>query len=337
MKSWKACIFAFFLLLSFSGSAQDVHFSQFYMNPVYMNPALTGNFEGDWRFSANQRSQWRSVSRPFNTIALSAENKEELLLPGLYHGINLFHDAAGDGNFRTIEMNVSTAFDIPLDLDSAHTITPAVQIGFNHRRIDFTQLNFDNQFNGFYYDPDLPTMETFETASRTGLSLSLGVAYKWQIEPRKKIVAGLGWFNIPQAKQSFYGNELIERDRRVSFHAKGVYDLNFEWDLQPGLFMQFQGTYREIVFGSNVRYIYKDKKGEYIAPYAGLWFRNRDAIYAVVGAYYNNWIAGVSYDVNLSQLAPASNVRGGIEFSLQYMLHVFKPSNIQHRICPDYL
>jgi type IX secretion system PorP/SprF family membrane protein len=307
------------------------------MNPVYLNPALTGNFEGDWRFSGNQRSQWRSVSRPFNTIALSAENREDWILPGLYHGISFFHDAAGDGNYRTIELNISSAYDIYLDLDSAHIITPAIQFGFNHRRIDFSQLNFDNQFNGYYFDPDLPTMETFQTASRTGMTLALGMAYKWELEPRKKLVAGLGWFNIPQSGQSFYGNELIKRDRRVAIHAKGVYDLNFEWDLQPGIFMQFQGTYKEIVFGSNARYIYKDKKGEYIAPYAGLWFRNRDAIYAVAGAYYNNWIAGISYDINLSQLAPASNIRGGLEFSLQYILNVFKPENIQHRICPDYL
>lgn len=337
MVNWKTYMIVLCCWISFSATSQDVHFSQFYMNPVYLNPALTGNFDGDWRFSANQRSQWRSVSRPFNTIAISAENKEELLLLGLYHGINLFHDASGDGNFRTIEMNISTAYDVPIDADSAHIITPALQIGFNHRRIDFSQLNFNNQFNGFYYDPTLPTMETFETASLTGMSLALGLAYKWQKEPRKRLVAGLGWFNIPQAKQSFYGNELIERDRRFAIHAKADYDLNFEWDLQPGLFMQFQGTYREIVFGSNVRYIYKDKKGEYIAPYAGLWFRNKDAIYAVAGAYYNNWIAGVSYDVNLSQLAPASNVRGGLEFSVQYILHVFKPKDIQHRICPDYL
>lgn len=337
MNKLKSLTIIFWCFLSLTGKAQDVHFSQFYMNPVYLNPALTGNFEGDWRFSANQRSQWRSVSRPFNTIALAAENREGLLFPGLYHGVNLFHDAAGDGNYRTIEMNISSAYDIYLDLDSAHAITPAFQIGFNHRRIDFSQLNFDNQFNGYYYDPDLPTMESLETASRTGLSFSLGLAYKWELEPRKKLVAGIGWFNIPQAKQSLYGNELIERDRRIAIHAKGVYDLNFEWDLQPGLFMQFQGKYKEIVFGSNVRYIYKDKKGEYIAPYAGLWFRNKDAIYATVGAYYNNWIAGISYDVNVSQLAPASNVRGGLEFSLQYILNVFKPQNIQHRICPDYL
>lgn len=307
------------------------------MNPVYLNPALTGNFDGDWRFTGNQRSQWRAVSRPFNTIALSAENREGLIIPGLYHAVNLFHDAAGDGNYRTIEMNISTSYQRFLDLDSVHSVTPGFQIGFNHRRIDFSQLTFDSQFNGFYYDPDLPNFESLGTTSRTGLNFALGAVYTYQPEVRKKITAGIGWFNLPQAKQSFYGDDLIKRDRRVAIHAKALYELNYEWDLQPGVFMQFQGKYKELVFGSNARYIYKDKKGEYIAPYAGLWFRNKDAVYFTAGAYYNEWIVGISYDINLSQLAPASNVRGGLEFSVQYILHLFKPKEIQHRICPDYL
>ena len=325
------------LLVSISGWGQDIHFSQFNMNPVYLNPALTGNFDGDWRFTGNQRSQWRAVSRPYNTVAMSAENREGFLLPGLYHALNLFSDAAGDGNYRTIEMNLSTSYQRFLDRDSVHSITPGIQVGFNHKRIDFSQFSFDNQFNGYYYDPGLPTNEVLQTTTRTGINFSIGAIYTYQLKARKQITAGIGWFNLPQAKQSFYGDDLIKRDKRVTIHANAIYELNYEWDLQPGLLMQFQGKYKELVIGSNARYIYKDKKGEFIAPYAGLWFRNRDAVYLTLGAYYNEWIVGLSYDINVSQLAPASNVRGGLEFSVQYILHRFKPKDIQHRICPDYL
>lgn len=317
--------------------SQDIHFSQYYMNPIYLNPALTGNFDGDLRFTGNQRSQWRSVSRPYNTLALSAESKEEFILPSMFHSVNFFHDVAGDGNYRTTEFNLATSYQIFLDKDSVHSIQPGIQLGVNHRSIDFSKLNFDNQFNGYYYDPTLPTGETFGNARRTGINLNVGAIYAWRPAHRKEIVAGIGLFNIPQMKQSLYGDDLIKRDRRVVFHAKGIYEMNFEWDLQPGLFMQFQGDYKEIVFGSNARYIIKDKQGEFLAPYGGVWFRNRDAAYMVVGMYYNNWVAGISYDFNVSKLLPASNVRGALEFSVQYILHIFKPSEIGHRICPDYL
>ncbi|MBK6951162.1 MAG: PorP/SprF family type IX secretion system membrane protein [Crocinitomicaceae bacterium] len=325
------------LFLSCKLAAQDIHFSQFYMNPVYLNPALTGDFDGTMRFTGNQRSQWRSVSRPYNTIGISAESREEFILPSMYHAVNLFHDVAGDGNYRTTEFNLTTSYRFYLDIDSTHTITPAVQLGVNHRNIDFSKLNFDNQFNGYYYDPTLPTGEIFGSAKRTGLNLNLGVLYTWRPSHRMELVTGAGLFNIPQMKQSLYGDDLVKRDRRILFHAKGTYKLNFEWDLQPGLFMQLQGDYKEIIFGSNARYIIKDKQGEFIAPYGGVWFRNKDAAYMVVGLYYNSWIAGISYDFNVSQLLPASNVRGGLEFSVQYILNIFKPKEIGHRVCPDYL
>ena len=38
--------------------AQDIHFSQWYNNPLFSNPALTADFDGDYRITANQREQW---------------------------------------------------------------------------------------------------------------------------------------------------------------------------------------------------------------------------------------------------------------------------------------
>src|SRR5688572_31669375 len=161
-------IFFLLLLQPLAALAQDIHFSQFYMNAVYLNPALTGDFDGHLRFTGNQRSQWRSVSRPYNTIAMSAESRQEFILPSMYHAVNLFHDVAGDGNYRTTEFNVSTAYRFYLDRDSIHTLTAAVQFGINNRNIDFSKLSFDSQFNGYYYDPGLSNNEVFGSAKRTG-------------------------------------------------------------------------------------------------------------------------------------------------------------------------
>ncbi|MGV6860647.1 MAG: PorP/SprF family type IX secretion system membrane protein [Putridiphycobacter sp.] len=316
---------------------QDIHFSQYYMNPIYLNPALTGNFEGDWRFTGNQKSQWRSVSRPYNTFALSAENKEGLIIPNLYHAVNLYNDVAGDGNLRTFEFNLSNALQFFIDRDSTQAITLGAQIGVNNKNIDFTKLNFDSQFDGYKFDATLPQNEIFGNYKFTNLNVAIGGLYTYKPDKRTELVAGIGWFNLTTPKQSFYNNVNIERDKRVVIHAKANYPLNYELDLQPGIFSQFQGKYKEILIGSNLRYIYKDKRGEYIAPYAGLWFRNRDAINLVAGAYYNNWIAGISYDINISKLTPASNIRGGLEFSVQYIIHLFKPVKTTYRMCPDYI
>ena len=74
----KRSLFTLALLISVISNSwgQDIHFSQFYAAPHTLNPALTGSFDGDWRFAGNYRNQWKSVTEPFKTLALSADANE---------------------------------------------------------------------------------------------------------------------------------------------------------------------------------------------------------------------------------------------------------------------
>ena len=322
---------------SHAGLSQDIHFTQFDKSPQMLNPSLAGNFNGDWRYSFNQRSQWRSVSRSFNTFALSAENKQEVLLKNLYHGIYYMNDVAGDGDFRTHELNISNAYRIQLAKDSSQYLIPSVQFGFNNKTIDFSAFQFDSQFNGYQYDFNLPTNEVFVNQRFSNANLAVGLAYFKNFKNNGRLEAGAAVFNIIDKTETFMGNLSIKRNQRIAAHGRLIYPLNDKWDAIPGFLFQSQGKYKELVFGSNFRHLSKRSGGEYIAPYCGLWFRNEDAVNLVAGLYYNNWIGGISYDINISELSPASNIRGGLELSLQYIISVFKPQNIQYRVCPDYL
>ena len=91
------------------------------------------------------------------------------------------------------------------------------------------------------------------------------------------------------------------------------------------------------MIGSSAKYTLINKLGEYRALYGGIWYRNRDAIYLSAGLDYQSWFFGISYDVNISKLVPASNLRGGFELAVRYIMNRFKPRKIQHRICPDYI
>lgn len=93
----------------------------------------------------------------------------------------------------------------------------------------------------------------------------------------------------------------------------------------------------EFNVGTQARYILKDRLGEYRAIVAGVYSRAVDAAYIMAGMEYQSWWAGISYDFNYSNLTPASRARGGLEFSVRYIIHHFKPKRIQHRICPDYI
>lgn len=323
------------LLLPCLSEAQDVHWSQFNDNPIYQNPGNSGQFNGDIRLIANYRDQWRSVTVPFSTINFSVDSKM-YNNRNIGYGLLLFHDVVGDGKYRTIEMQGNLSYLIKLTADSMHSIRPGFNIGMNHRQLNFDQFYFDNQYDGMTYNPALSTGELLNSDRKTNFSMGVGSIYQYYKNERLNFTGGIGFYNLNKPNHGFY-NDKIPRDIRFNFFAKGIYKLNYDWDLVPGINLSLQGKYRELILGSSVKYTLIDKLGEYRALYAGLFYRNLDAAYLSVGLDYQNWFVGVSYDINFSKLVPASHARGGIEIAVRYIIHRFKPKQIVHRICPDYI
>ena len=329
-------IAAFFVFAGcgFVSYSQDIHFSHVNRQPIYQNPANSGLFDGDYRFTANYKDQWRQVSVPFSTVALAMDSKWKK--KALNYSILLFHDQVGDGKFQTLELMGALGKTIQLDIDSIHTLSSALQFGLNYRTLDPTKFYFDNQFNGVNFDPNLPTNEVLNNNSKANFNVSAGIVYQWNKSKDEKLTAGLSAHNLNRPDQSFYG-EPLKRDIRASIF--GIYDYRLNYDLAviPGLSFNIQGKYHELIPGAQVRYYLVDRLGEYKALDGGIWFRSKDAIIIRAGIAINNWSFAMSYDTNISKLIPASNARGGLELSAHYILKRFKPASIKHRICPDYI
>lgn len=291
-------------------------------------------FDGDYRFNANYRDQWRSVTVPFQTLSVSAEVKN--VYKNLSVGLILMNDVVGDGKFRTIEVVPSASYAINLSSDSSHVIRPAVQMGLNYRQFDSEAFYFDSQWNGVFFDQNLPANEVFQTERKGNFTLGIGATYEYIQSPRKRLVAGLGLFNINRPNQGFFG-ETIMRERRLNLFTRVHYEIGFDWDIIPSMQLNFQGTYRELIIGSQVRYILVDRLGDYKAIYFGGYLRGGDAGYLMVGMDYQNWWGGISYDLNFSKLYVASSARGGLELSLRYIIKSVKKRDIFYRVCPDYI
>jgi type IX secretion system PorP/SprF family membrane protein len=335
LRKLKFSIAIFCLTLVKSLSAQDIHWSQFNDNPIFQNPALAGHFYGDYRFHGNYRDQWRSVTVPFSTFSLSADSRV-FSKPNLGYGLIVFHDVAGDGNFRTIEIQGNIAYHLRLNSDSTQNLRFGMNLGMNHRQINWDNLYWDNQFNGIVFDPTLPSNENYQTDRKTNLSIGTGAVYEIRKDDRNKITAGIGFFNLNRPNQGFYSTS-IPRDIRFNFFARGIRKLDVDWDLLPSVQVNLQGVYREILIGSSAKYTIVKRVNDYKAIYGGIWYRNRDAAFLSIGMDYNNWFAGISYDINFSKLVPASRTRGGIELAVRYVMFHFRPSKSLHRVCPDYI
>lgn len=323
---------------------QDIHFSQFYASPFNINPALTGQFDGDYRFIMNQRTQWRSVTIPYNTWGLSVDSKDLAIpiggMPALKNtglGLSFFTDKTGDSKLKTSTLQLASSYLVELEKGKPHFISPGVQLGVAGTSIDYTALRFDNQWNGFVYDPGIDAGENFARNARTYFTMALGIAYFHKPDARHQVEAGISFFNINNSRQSWFDNSAVKLDQRLNIHAQCKFPIHEVVDLEPALLFMTQGTYREFDIGARGNYILLNEKRLYRSVYAGIFYRTKDAGFLVGGIRYDQWNVGVSYDINTSGLRPASHGRGGFEFSIIYLIK--KPPFISRppHTCPDFI
>ena len=151
MNSLKLYIaFGFVLVNLVVTTAQDAAFSQFYSSELYLNPAMAGE-EPDLTFSSNYRTQWSSIVVPYRTSQLSMiipiykNDVREHHLGGV--GVSLYNDRAGDGNFKTLGVYGTFAYNLSLTKDNSQDISLGGQVGIIQKNIDFTNLQWGEQFN----------------------------------------------------------------------------------------------------------------------------------------------------------------------------------------------
>ncbi|HPI87156.1 MAG TPA: type IX secretion system membrane protein PorP/SprF, partial [Bacteroidales bacterium] len=94
-------------MFNYKGQAQDPEFSQFYGNPLYLNPALAGA-EICPRAVLNYRNQWPGLAKSFVTYNASYDQYFKKLHGGV--GVLFNMDNAGNGILKTTQASLMYAF-----------------------------------------------------------------------------------------------------------------------------------------------------------------------------------------------------------------------------------
>jgi len=341
------------LLLLFASTlnihGQDMHFSQFQQSPLLLNPSLAGNFEGSYRLVVNQRTQWRSVTTPYSTFACSMDANNLPMPDGLFNsedgnasewpfhaGISFYTDKAGDSQLKTTGINLIVSDDFKLPFNDQTTLRAGAMVGYTAMKIDYSKLNYDNQWNGTAYDPSLNSEEGFPRAGRGFFNLNLGLLVNHAITKEQSLNFGLSAFNLSQPKQSFFDDGYVKLDTRLNVHASYTHSIGNSLRIEPLLLIMKQGTYSELNGGALIHYTLHETSWKRNGIYGGATLRYTDAICVLAGLQFGLWNSCVSYDVNISALKPASNRRGGLEFSLIRTFYDF-PKKRDAKLCPDYM
>lgn len=338
-KIYTTSIFILLFLAFFSQAiySQDIHFSQFNFCPLNLNPAKTAYFEGQHRFAANHKNQWMSVTIPYMTFSASwdagiIKRKQKNDILGL--GVLAVKDQAGDSKFGTTQINISLSYIKALDNRNKHILSYGIMGGLSQRSIDYSALYFDSQFNGLYYDADLPHNENFGKTSFLYYDISTGVEYNYVQNEYSEFCLGASLWHLNRAKQSLNEDNSVTMDPKLLLYGNFSYLHNIKHYIKPAFYFARQGPHTEFLLGGHYQLILNHSKINYNSFNAGLFYRNKDAAILMAGVDYQAFKINFSYDVNLSKLRPASQFRGGYEFSLIYIIQKQKPSIHKEIPCP---
>lgn len=328
------------LCLSFWAKAQDIHFTQFTLQPLQQSPSLTGSFDGDYRIAALYRNQWASVAVPYNSMGLAFDTKiYETKKYGSFVGLgaNLFLDQAGDGRLQSIYAQIPFSYNtyVPLNATSTLKFGLGAYLGILNKSIRTDQLQFDNQFNGYVYDANIPIAENFDKLNFIKPDIGLGYNVGFNFNKKFELGLAFGLHHLNRIEESFLGNNLhLALAKRISLPVYFKYSISDKWQLQADYLFQDQEVKKEHVFGFIASYFIKNKYPAQTAIEFGSYYRYKDAVCSIVRYRKNNFVAGLSYDINVSNLRPASNTYGGVELGLVYFIkNVKDPKIINKRSC----
>jgi type IX secretion system PorP/SprF family membrane protein len=330
MKTHKTLLFSFLILTCVvRGNAQDVIYSQFYANPLYLNPALAGA-KLDQRITLNYRNQWPSIDRGYVTYSVAWDQQFDKISGAL--GIMANADVGGGGMYN--KFSGSGIYSYRLQATRFIVLNAAIEATYLQYNLDWNKLVFGDQI-------DVRSGSLEQTRDYIPSKLNVG-----NVDLSAGILGGY--------KESLYFGIAVNHLTRpdIAFYEGNENRINMRWTVHSGILIDFfQGMEGEDIrnFSISPNFIYVQQGlfrqlniGMYINKFPfvwGLWMRhtfgNPDALIALVGFQTKNYKIGYSYDYTISNLTNRSG--GAHEISIAWLFRKSSASRRFHEMkCPTF-
>jgi type IX secretion system PorP/SprF family membrane protein len=313
--------FACILCLGRQAGAQDMHFSQWFNSPLTTNPANTGFIpDADYRVGINYRNQWSTImSVPYKTMSAWGDAqvfRDRIESGWLGLGGVILRDVAGSGNLTSTKVYASAAYHQMLGV--AHLLSAGFNVGWSNKRINTTNLKFPDQFDGKFFDANMPTSVVLDVPNINYFDMQVGVNYAYFPTDKLYVNGGISVWHLNQPRESFFSTDPEGYDsripRRYNVFANVSYKLNDLVILNPMAYYSAESGASELVAGGNVQYnLSGDGESQLIG---GLYYRAGDAFIPMVGFEWKSIKLMFTYDATTSSLNQYNHSRGAYEFSL---------------------
>ena len=282
-------IFILFCLFN-TAIAQDFNYSQLSKSQALVNPALINRNVNDYEIQIHRRSQWYTVTRPFNTIVFSYTQKQALKNTSL--GLNIINDIAGDSRFSTDGVYLALANNIKINEDN---LSLGIQGSMFQKSLKYDELFFLEE-------------ESFYNNTISFFDMNIGAAFM-----TSNFIASASIYHLNKPNQTFSSTKQEKLEHKHVIYFSYIEPYNSKLILYPELYYFQQQENRSFVLGTNISYKINNTDLK-----LGVYNRYGDAFFVNLGIIKDNLELLLSYDVNTSSLYAASNRVGAFEFSITY-------------------
>lgn len=321
-------VFLLFFLID-SVVAQDATFSQYYSSYLYLNPAYAGS-EPSLTAGLNSRTQWKSVTEPYQTNQLS------LIMP-FYRkidknnnfggfGLSIYNDNAGSGKLSAVGANVNISYVLRAT-ENSHFLF-GIQGGFVQKKVDVSSLQWGSQHNPLTgFDPSAsggldPSVDVKERTMYPDLGAGILYYYKQNRDIREKGLSfyiGASSYHLNTPNESLVKSQVSRLPMLNKFHGGLDYSISTKINLSPNVLIAQQGNVYQINAGMYVNYGFGNPQSVVVPSdlILGAWYRAGDAYIFSIGLGCDTYTLGFSYDLNTSSLRRDTQGRGAYEISLR--------------------
>jgi type IX secretion system PorP/SprF family membrane protein len=325
-------------VLAIDAEAQDPNFSQFFASPITLNPALTGKFDGVYRFATNYRNQWPTISNAYTTATASLDmGIMKNRIPDYdQFGIGFmgFTDRAGDGVLTNNFLGISLAYHKALDENGYHQIGAGFQGVYSNKRLNTAHLTFLDMLTPFGFTNQTSEIFANKQINISYFDVNAGFIYNGSSNGYNNYYVGASMYHINRPQESFTGADYV-LNPRVTFQAGGKIPVGTYNYLHVAANHSMQAKAHNSMLGGAYSLNVNNDEENPTNVYLGMWYRLKDAVIPYLGLEFGEWHFGASYDVNTSSLKAASQSRGGVEISLIYIKKYVDP-NAKKLNCPKF-
>ncbi len=290
----------------------DPHFSQYYANPLWLNPALTGVTDGDYRVNVNAKQQWANVGKGYLTGGASFDMAPT---KNLALGAMIINQRAGDIGYNQLNAVVSGAYRIRFGREGDQVVNFGLQAGVINKSFDPSKITLGSQYNPILgYDPSMGMNEDISSSGYLSPDVNFGVMYfDGRGNTKVNSFIGASVSHLTRPKDKFVGGD-SRLPMRFTGHGGARVKVNYMLDITPNFIYLKQGDAQEVAGGAYAQLMLSTESDLLF----GANYRLEDSAIAFVGLHHKSMVFGVSYDFNTSQLNRATGSKGGLELSISF-------------------